>query len=225
MIRWNKRLLVTSVILVGLLIGASRMLLPGVSDYRADIEQLAEEILDRPVTIQQVESGWSGLSPYITFKGVEIEQRHYKGVVHLDSLDVVLGILPSLRAGELRPQTIILRMQQLELSRAADGRYIVNLGDLTESGDTSFGKEHLDWIRQQPNMHMDIGRFSFTDDMGEIPAIQLHDVDLDFMNQSEELIARLTTGNSELAEAISLMSAWIPGNCHRIITGPNFIQT
>ena len=204
---WHWRLLVLAVLLSGLFIGAARLFLPVVTDYRADIETLAAEILDRPVTIEQIESGWSGLYPVVTFRRVKVQQPEQRGVIYLDSLDVVISIIPSLLSGELRPRAVILRLKEFELSRIAKGAFNFNLGDLAESEpeDTSFGKSQMDWILNQPDLHLDIERFSFTDETGKIPDIVLHDVDLDFVNQSDSLVARLTTGSSTIAEEISLM--------------------
>jgi len=203
-IRWNRRLLLAGIVGFGLLFGAVRLLLPGIAEHRADIEQLAAEILDRPVTIRRIESGWAGFHPVVTFKGVQVQQPGDRGVFYLDSLDVVLGIIPSLLAGELRPLTIILHMQQLELKRAENGRLSFNLGDLADSAGPYRGGDQLDWILQQPDLQLDIDVFSFRDGTGKIPDIQLRNVDLDFVNQTDVLVARLTTGESQLADSLNV---------------------
>lgn len=201
---WHWRLLVLAVLLSGLFIGVARLFLPVVTDYRADIETLAAEILERPVTIERIESGWSGLYPVVTFQGVKVQHPGELGVVNLDSLDVVISIIPSLLSGELRPKAVIISMQEFELSRIAKGAFNFNLGDLAESEDASFGQSQIDWIMNKPDLHLDIERFSFTDETGKIPDIVLSNVDLDFVNQSDGLIARLTTGSSPIAESVNL---------------------
>jgi uncharacterized protein (TIGR02099 family) len=202
---WHWRLLVVVIVLSGLFIGAARLFLPIVTDYRADIETLAAEILEQPVTIESIDSGWSWLHPVVIFRGVQVQQTNNRGVVNLDSLKVELAIIPSLLSGELRPSSIIVHMQEFELSRTADGRFNFNLGDLAESGDARFDKRQLDWVLHQPDLHLDIERFSFTDGTGKLPDILLHDVDLDFDNQSDKLVGKLSAGASKIAEKITLM--------------------
>ena len=204
---WSRRLLLTCIVLLGLLIGAARLLLPGIVDHREDIEALAVDILESPVTIESIESGWVGLRPVITLNGVQMQQTDGHGRLRLDSLNVVLAVIPSLMSGELRAKTILIHMQKLELQRASDGRLSFNLGELAESDEPGRGKEQLEWILRQPDLHLDINAFVFNDQTGKLPVVNLRDVGIDFVNQTDKLIARLKTGASEVAEEVNLTAS------------------
>jgi len=204
---WGRRLLLAAIVLLGLLIGAARLVLPSIADHREDIEALAAEILESPVTIETIESGWTGLRPVITLNGVQLQQLDGQDKVRFDSLDVVLGVIPSLLSGELRPKTIIMHMRQLELQRALDGRLSFNLGELAESTEPGKGKEQLEWILRQPDLHLDIDDFIFNDHTGKLPVIKLRDVGIDFVNQTDHLTIRLQAGASDVASEISLTAS------------------
>ena len=202
---WGWRLLLAGIIGFGLLFAAIRLLLPGVSGYQTYIEELATEAFGRPVTIRQVESGWSGLRPVVMLKGVRLQPVWSQSAIHIDSLDVVFGITPSLLAGELIPVMIVLYMQRLELEGTVNGHAGFDLDNMTSPESSGLLEG---WLGRETSVHVNIDAFSFNDEAGEFPDILLRDIDLDIIHHRDSLLARLRAGSGQFVDQLDLMVNW-----------------
>ena len=200
----SRRVLISIIILLGVLFALARLLLPYLTDYRVEIQQLAADIMGSPVSIERIESGWSGLHPVIALKGVRVSNPEREREVVLESLEVMLGVLPSLIVGELTPKAVMIHVRQLELYREADGGLAFNLGAIEQDQETELGQEQLDWVVQQPDLQIRVDEFVLDDRTGVLPAMSLSKVSLDFDNQTETLVARIRAGASSVAEESSL---------------------
>lgn len=201
----GRRILFSVIILLGLMFASARILLPGITEYRQEIQLLAADILGSPVTINSIEAGWSGLRPVLSLKGVHISQPEHQAGLELQSLEVVLGVLPSLIAGEFMPKAVRIHMRQLEIYREVDGSLGFNLGEIAQDNERDLGSKQLEWILQQPDLQMKVDHFVFEDRGNTLPEISLQQVALDFIKRPASLEARLTTGTSVIADKTSLM--------------------
>ena len=200
----SQRVLVSIVILMGILFALARLLLPYLTDYRQEIQLLAADIVGSPVSIDRIESGWSGLHPVIALKDVRISAPERQTEVVLESLQVKLGILPKLIVGEVIPKAVMIHVHQLELYREADGSLGFNLGAFAQNDDRDLGSEQLEWILQQPDLQIRVDDFVLDDRTGVLPDVSLSGVSLDFINEADTLIARVKTGESTVAKESSL---------------------
>ena len=203
-IYFSRRILLSGIILLGVLYAVARLILPTITDYREEIELLVADIVGAPVTIKRIESGWSGLRPVVSLHDVNLKRADGRDGLTLDSLDVVLGVLPSLLTGEFTPKAVLLHMRQLELYRSIDGSVSLNLGEFSATGDTDIDYGDVGWILEQPDLQVDIDHFVLNDAGGKMPDIRLHDVSIDFIKTDDDLYARVSTGDSEVAKETNL---------------------
>jgi uncharacterized protein (TIGR02099 family) len=122
-------------ILMAVLVGSARLLLPGLAEpLRPELESWLSDLLNTPVRIRTLEARWRGGGPLFTLSGLSLEQRTPgKAGPGLDRLLVRLDVPASLF--HLRPvfNAIEIHGFRLSIRVEPDGRLSVpqlNLGDL-----------------------------------------------------------------------------------------------
>lgn len=122
-------------ILMAVLVGSARLLLPGLAEpLRPELESWLSDLLNTPVRIRTLEARWRGWGPLFTLRGLSLEQRAPgEAGPGLDRLLVRLDVPASLF--HLRPVFNAIEIHGLRLSIRVepDGRLSVpqlNLGDL-----------------------------------------------------------------------------------------------
>ena len=78
-------------------LSAVRLLLPGMSEYRVQIESVARDFLQRPVQIGSLDTAWHGLSPVLKLNQVVIQDQQFpNGELTIDEVQVALDVAGSL---------------------------------------------------------------------------------------------------------------------------------
>ena len=84
------------VVSLAVALSAARLLLPAMSEYREQIESVAQRLVQRPVEIGQLDAAWRGLSPVLRLKQVVIrDSRFPDGVLVVDEVQVGLDVIES----------------------------------------------------------------------------------------------------------------------------------
>jgi uncharacterized protein (TIGR02099 family) len=120
------------IIICGIVVGSARVLLPKVSEYRAELEQLASEQLSRKVHIGALGASWHGLGPRLVLEDVTLEDpRTGEPALELARVELGLAWRDSLEARALRPGRVTLVGAELLVKRRSDGSIaIAGLEDL-----------------------------------------------------------------------------------------------
>jgi len=104
------------VVVLALALSAARLLLPEMSGYRAQIEQVAAGTFGRPVSIGSLDAAWRGLSPVLKLEKVVVsDPRLPRGQITIDEVEVAVDLVDSLLRGELRTAGIRLIGTRLEV--------------------------------------------------------------------------------------------------------------
>jgi len=86
------------VVTLAVMLSAARLLLPGMSEYRAQLQSVAQKVLGQPVRIGSLDAAWRGLSPVLKLNQVVIrDPRLPGGELGIDEVHVALDIVDSIR--------------------------------------------------------------------------------------------------------------------------------
>lgn len=130
---WMLRLGVILLLFIVLLIFLGRWLLPPLSDYRTELEQVLSDYLHSPVHIQSLETAWMGWEPGLRMDGFSLTDAGKDAPsISFDQALVSLDLPRSLLAGRPVPGHVRLEGLRLALERNADGR--LQLLDRTAGG-------------------------------------------------------------------------------------------
>ncbi|MFQ5642114.1 MAG: YhdP family protein [Thiogranum sp.] len=86
------------VVTLAVTLSAARLLLPGMSEYRGQLQSVAQQVLKRPVSIGSLDAAWRGLSPVLKLNRVVIsDSRFPDGELSINEVHVALDVFESLR--------------------------------------------------------------------------------------------------------------------------------
>ncbi len=94
LVRWSGWALVILILLVALLTVALRQLLPGISEYRDDIQSYLSERLRTEVTIGAIHASWEGRYPTLLIQDLKIADHRSRVVGQVSSDQIILGLNP-----------------------------------------------------------------------------------------------------------------------------------
>jgi uncharacterized protein (TIGR02099 family) len=110
-----------TLILLALYVSLGRQLVPGVAEYRAEVEARLSDALKQPVRLGALKGGWQGLNPVIDLQDLEVGEERQP--LHLERIRVVPDVLRSLLHWQPRLDYASLDGVRLELIEEADGRW------------------------------------------------------------------------------------------------------
>ncbi|MER2297201.1 MAG: TIGR02099 family protein, partial [Pseudomonas sp.] len=119
--RWGLGLCALLAVLVALYVSIGRVLVPLVAEYRADVQRKAEQALELPVHVGALEGRWSGLSPVLRVRDLQLGEG--ASALRLDDVKVVPDLWASLVAREVRLSRIELGGLQLILREDEQGNW------------------------------------------------------------------------------------------------------
>ena len=132
------QLLLVLIVVSAMLIGSLRLLTPAVGYYRAELEQWASQLVQRPVRIGGLSASWQGLGPELVLSSVEID---VPGAAHntlkLAEIRVNLAVLESLRKLTLKTRQVVLSRVSLLATRNPDGSFTIGGLDAFSGGSGS----------------------------------------------------------------------------------------
>lgn len=102
-IRWTARLAAGLVIVLALLVGVARLLLPEAASFAADIRSLARDVSGFDVDFDLISAGVSLHGPELRFYGVSVRWPDGQRVIAVVEASVALDVLTLLTKGKLRP--------------------------------------------------------------------------------------------------------------------------
>ncbi len=173
-------LFAAGVLLVASVVSVARLMLPMVQDYRAELQQVASEQLGRPVSIERVTAGWTGIRPQVRFVGVTVYEPDGKTVwLHLDQVRASIKVLASLWHRRIETGAVQFVGAHLDVARQADGSYVV-AGVKTGTGGVvgHGGKRMLAWLVARERVDISRSSISWSDSRLSSQPLRFTDVDL-----------------------------------------------
>lgn len=148
----------TLVIVMALLVGVARLLLPLVPEYQDDIRAWASAATGYDIAFGSMSAGWPLSGPELSFIDVRLTlPGESQPVVEARGLSVGLSIFRSLRDGRPQPGRVAVHGSRLRMERLADGSLLVQgrrLAELLPGQSTE---------RPELDLELDDVAFSFVD--------------------------------------------------------------
>ncbi|MBK0060594.1 TIGR02099 family protein [Pseudomonas sp. S44] len=119
--RWGLGLCALLAVLVALYVSLGRQLVPLVAEYRADLEDKAQQALGLPVHVGALEGRWSGLAPVLRLRDLQLGEG--SAALRLDDVKLVPDLWASLKAREVRLAHVQLGGLQLILHEDQQGAW------------------------------------------------------------------------------------------------------
>ncbi|MEN8763419.1 MAG: DUF3971 domain-containing protein, partial [Thiogranum sp.] len=141
------------IVALALTLSAVRLLLPGMSEYRVQIESVARNFLQRPVQIGSLDTAWHGLSPVLKLNQVVIQDQQFpNGELTIAEVQVALDVVGSLIQRRWRTAGISFIGIGLNLET-----------DLKTSRKVDWGLEPFNWLLQQESITLEDVKIDWTD--------------------------------------------------------------
>ncbi|MFK0086716.1 YhdP family protein [Pseudomonas sp. NPDC090755] len=139
MTRWGLGISALLAVLVALYVSLGRQLVPLVAEYRAEVEDRAEQALGMPVHIGGLEGHWSGLAPVLLVNDIQVGEG--SSALRLDGVKVVPDLWASLSGRQLRLANLEVGGLQLRLREDEQGAWA--LDGLPKTDDRPLDPEQL----------------------------------------------------------------------------------
>lgn len=171
----------TLVVLVAILFGSARLLLPYVSDYTQDISARVSEYLGQPVRVESLNAEWHELWPALVLEDVALlGAEAEKPVLEFSRARLEFNIIKSLIF--LRPElsNITLVGVDLVLTRDKTGRFsLAGIEGKSEAKDLDFVTA---WIGSQGKIRLEKSNVTWHDEMGEGRDLRFSSINLTLRN-------------------------------------------
>jgi len=137
----TNRVVVITVVVMGIGIGLARLVLPLAAGYRAEIESALEQAIGRQVGVGSIRGHWYGFGPQLILRDVELSMEQGKSTpLRLSEIRVDFSLWDSLREGRPVPAMLSLADAHLRLRRQEDGSIrLLGINDLEFGGETGDG--------------------------------------------------------------------------------------
>ena len=141
------------IVVLAFTLSTVRLLLPSMSEYKAQIESVARDFLQRPVQIGSLDAAWHGLSPVLKLNQVVIQDEQFPNdELTIAEVQVALDVVESLM--QRRWLTAGIRFIGIGLSLETD---------LKNSRKVDWGLEPFNWLLQQESITLEEVKIDWTD--------------------------------------------------------------
>lgn len=137
--RWGLGISALLAVLVALYVSLGRQFIPLVAEYRAEVEDKAEQALGLPVHIGALEGHWSGLAPIVRVRDIQVGEG--PSALRLDGVKLVPDLWASLVERQVRLANLEVGGLQLSLREDQNGAWA--LEGLPKKDDQPLDPEQL----------------------------------------------------------------------------------
>ncbi|MCR5865850.1 YhdP family protein [Aquincola sp. J276] len=164
-------------------------ILPHVDEWRGPIETRASRVLGVPVTIGGIQVESSGWVPSLRLTDVVLHDAQRREALRLPRVAAAVSAR-SLLALELRFEQLLIEGAQLDVRRDRQGRIFV-AGIEVPRSQGSGENPAADWFFEQHEFAIRGGALRWTDELRDLPALELTDVDFVVRNRLRRHALRL----------------------------------
>jgi len=158
-------LLILALFAIGLTMLAARYwVLPRANDWRSQVESIASDALNAPVSIGRIEASWRGLNPVVALSDVAIAGRGGAAVLALPRIEGTLS-WASVPAFEPRFARLRIYAPEVEVVLLEGGRVSV-AGFVIDPGQSGGDGAALDWLLAQDQVVIRDARVHLRDERG-----------------------------------------------------------
>ncbi len=201
--RWLGYCIALFIILAATAVSMSQLLTPYLNEHRADFSMWASDLLNVPITINQVKISWRRVEPEIVLQQVAVlNKQTRKPTVKIQKIKVNIKIIQSLLQRKLLPENIKIYGVHLTLHQKKSGQlHVEGLDNFVFmdnfTGGSVAGNAMGAWIFSQSNLTLRNIEIEFIPEVGPQRSVTLASLDLHNTRTQHEL-----TGQATLNQAI-----------------------
>lgn len=158
------------------------VVLPGLENYKTDIEQFASLKMGRQVRIEKIQAGWQNLNPQLTLNNVVIHDQSSKPALSLPEVRTSISWW-SLFVLDIRFDKISVLKPSLKILRDREGSIQVAGFPIKLKQQANQDDAGIDWILAQHEISIQDGQLSWDDQLQGNPVLELNEVNFVLENQ------------------------------------------
>ena len=146
-------------------------ILPRVSEYRGEIEQIASKTLGQRMTIGAIDADWQGLRPELLLGNVTVFDHDGRAALTLPAVEATVAWTSAV-VGSPRFYSLVFDRPRLEVRRDEAGKLHVAGIELhaAQAGDAGIGQ----WVLSQREIVVREANVSWDDRLRRAPPLELH---------------------------------------------------
>jgi len=175
------------VILFAVVVSISRMLIPLLSDYKTDLEQIASQQLGRSIKVGSIDAEWIGFWPDIHLSEVKIQSSETSETwLQIKDAWLSLDLLSFFQNGYIDTQRVEIEGLQLNIKRKDDVLYTINGEAFRLDQSSPEGQAELvKWLFSRDRLHLSNCDFSFHDERNNSRQFEMKEVTLNLENNNK----------------------------------------
>ncbi|MFZ6800266.1 YhdP family protein [Undibacterium sp. Di24W] len=158
------------------------VVLPGLENYKTDIEQFASRKMGRQVQIDKIQAGWQNFNPQLTLNNVVIHDQLSKPALSLPEVRTSISWW-SLLVLDIRFDKIAVLKPSLKVLRDREGTIQVAGFPIKLKQQVNQDEAGIDWVLAQHQISIQDGQISWDDQLQENPVLELNEVNFVLENQ------------------------------------------
>jgi uncharacterized protein (TIGR02099 family) len=186
------------IILAAIAVSVSRLFAPMLNSHRADFEARANQLLNMPVTIQNIRISWNIFQPQLTFEHIAIfDKETGKQVFQIQRVHLRLSLVRSLIHWKLVLDKIKVDGMRLILHQRQSGElHLEGLGNFALDSDMKGASLKTNgviaWVFSQSNLILDNVNIRYISAKGEEQLFTLYRLNLTNSNINHILVGQIT---------------------------------
>ncbi len=193
-------------VVVAVLLSATRLLLPLAENFRGDLARWASTALGHPVEVGRMSARWNRWGPELALFDVRLSDTAAGPVLlRFDEVHIGVDLVAALREGRIQPSTIRVIGTRLALEHLEDGRIQLQGLGVTPRGGGGNRAAGVAWLFSRQHLVLEKVDVELIDRRRDPQRLQLRDISLELRNDGNhhQLAGRLQLPPS-LGQALTL---------------------
>ncbi len=211
--RWLGYCIASIIILAAAAVSTTQLLSPYLNEHRADFSKWASDLLNMPISINQVNISWRRGEPEIVLQQVAIlNKQTQKPTFEIQTIKINIKILQSLLQRKLLPEDIRIYGVHMTVHQKKSGQLnVVGLDNFVFmdnfTGSSVLGNAMSAWIFSQPHLTLRNIEIEFIPEIGPQRSVTLASLNLHNTN-TEHMLSGKATLNQAMPTQVEIKLQW-----------------
>ncbi len=190
---------VSLIITAAVVVSIGRLLLPGIDEYREQIQEWVSGYMGQPVRIREISADWRGWTPNLYLTDISIIDRNRGRILtRFKRASLSIDLIASLRLRRPVPGRLQVSGIDLSLVRDAQGRVTIEGVNSVDDRQAASNRNVLVyWLQRQGNLNISSARVTWNDQLLQRPPLVLENLSFQIRSQGDR---RQLRGAATLSE-------------------------